>query len=458
MPALYNIGDKVVLNELGLTTLYNREGYTGVAFTISESWYNRYGESYAYRFEEIDMSVRENQIEIATSENTADEFLCPYCGGIHPISDMRFLREPMCVDCYEQRHTNCVECGRRIETNDYFCTTDGNHVCPDCFDESYNRCCHCGNVMRLDASYYMGGDTHHESPYCGGCFEWERNRVIHRFDYKPDTLHFHKCDNEDNYQRYFGVELEIAGAGESEERAKSIIAVANADAENVYIKHDGSLTNDDDEVDGFEIVTEPCTLRYHHEEMPWKQITDKARSLGYLSHQTGVCGLHVHVNRESLGMTEDERDATIANILYFVEHHWNELVLFSRRTEGSINRWASRYGYKTNARDILRKAKDIANMGHDGRYTCVNLTNRNTIEFRIFRGTLNVNTIMATLQLVNRICDIARRQSCTEIQRRSWTRFVLSLDPNREAELIVYLKQRQLYVNDAVESLNDEEE
>ena len=34
---------------------------------------------------------------------------------------------------------------------------------------------------------------------------------------------------------------------------------------------------------------------------------------------------------------------------------------------------------------------------HGGRYTCVNLQSRDTIEFRMFRGTLKYNTLIATL-------------------------------------------------------------
>ncbi len=35
----------------------------------------------------------------------------------------------------------------------------------------------------------------------------------------------------------------------------------------------------------------------------------------------------------------------------------------------------------------------------NGRYTCVNLTNEDTVEIRIFRGTLKYNTLAATIQL-----------------------------------------------------------
>lgn len=63
-----------------------------------------------------------------------------------------------------------------------------------------------------------------------------------------------------------------------------------------------------------------------------------------------------------------------------------------------------RYGYKERPMDILDQAKK----GYGGgRYFSVNLQNANTIEFRIFRGTLKYNTLIATLQLVDRVCDVA---------------------------------------------------
>ena len=77
----------------------------------------------------------------------------------------------------------------------------------------------------------------------------------------------------------------------------------------------------------------------------------------------------------------------------------------------------------------------------------MNLTNTDTIEFRIFRGTLKLNTLLATLQLVNRICDVALYLSDKEVKDLSWSSFVTGcIDP----ELIQYLKERRLYVNEPV--------
>lgn len=63
----------------------------------------------------------------------------------------------------------------------------------------------------------------------------------------------------------------------------------------------------------------------------------KAVYLGYRSHQTSTCGLHIHVNRKSLGLDSIEQETVISRILYFVEHHWNELLKFSRRSEYAMD-------------------------------------------------------------------------------------------------------------------------
>ena len=113
-----------------------------------------------------------------------------------------------------------------------------------------------------------------------------------------------------------------------------------------------------------------------------------------------------------------------------------------------MNRWSARYGFEKTGKQILDKAKD----GSNGRYVAVNLKNYHTIEFRFFRGTLKYNTFIATLQMVNKICDVAVSMSEEEIDNLSWSNFVSIIE---EKELIQYLKERKLYINDEV---NAEEE
>ena len=75
------------------------------------------------------------------------------------------------------------------------------------------------------------------------------------------------------------------------------------------------------------------------------------------------------------------------------------------------------------------------------------LENENTIEFRLFRGTLRYSTFMATLQLVDEICNAAISLSDREFERMAWSDFVMQI--KNKPELIEYLKSKRLYVNEA---------
>ena len=49
--------------------------------------------------------------------------------------------------------------------------------------------------------------------------------------------------------------------------------------------------------------------------------------------------------------------------------------------------------------------------------------------------------------MVNKICDVALSMSEREIDEMSWSSFVSSVE---EPELIQYLKERKLYINEDV--------
>lgn len=357
---------------------------------------------------------------------------CYCCGKEFDVSDMTIVESEyyVCPDCLESRTVVCCECGDIIFADDN--AGDSNiPLCESCYDyHDYHTCSSCGAVMAYDEVYHLDYD---DENYCEDCYNrYRSDSSIDEYDYKPDPIFF------GSGTRYFGVELEIDEGGSDNYKAEEVMAVANKKAWRIYCKHDGSL------YDGFEIVTHPMTLDYHMNEMPWKEIVEKAKCLGYLSHQAGSCGLHIHVNRNSFGDTERVQEAAIARVLYFFEKHWDELLKFSRRTESQLNRWAARYGYKDTPKEMLEHAKK----GNMGRYACVNLCNEETIEFRIFRGTLKLNTLLATIQLTSHICDVAYTLGDDEISQLSWTDFVREYCT--EPELIQYLKERQLYINDPV--------
>ena len=359
-----------------------------------------------------------------------EKVYCSHCGTFIEGDDYDTIYgEPICEDCVDRYTTVCDRCEEivwddDVHTDEYTC------LCHHCFENYYNRCEECDRIIHNDDAY-----EYDDCYYCHECYQnIRRNAPIHEYGYKPTPI-FYGDSN-----RYFGVELEIDGAGKDDDYAEELLTIANGSDEHIYIKSDGSLD------DGMEIVTHPMTLEFH-KDFCWNEIMKKAVYLGYRSHQTSTCGLHVHVNKDSLADDCEEQDEVISRILYFVEHHWNEMLKFSRRSEYAMNRWAARYGYENSPKAIMDKAKK-----NYGRYVAVNLCNYHTIEFRLFRGTLKYNTLIATLELVNKICELAVLMNDDEIAKLSWSEFVAGIT---ETELIQFLKERSLYINEKVEETEE---
>lgn len=365
-----------------------------------------------------------------------ETFTCSNCDRTLPLFERTdFDGRVLCARCRSMLTTVCDHCGARIWRGDD-CGGRNSVLCEHCRDNYYSTCLECGHLVHNDDLHYLNVDD--DEGYCDDCWrDHERGQVIQSYYYKPDPVFYGEG------ARFLGVELEMDGGGERDSKARQILNIANGNGlEHAYAKHDGSLD------EGIELVTHPMTLEYHLNEMPWVAIMKEAIGLGYTSHQARTCGLHVHVNRSAFGDTQGAQEDVIARILFFVENHWNELLRFSRRTQRQMEQWAARYGRKDDPKAVLDHAKN----NQFERYTCVNLTNYNTIEFRMFRGTLKLNTFKATLQMVERICDVALFMSDQEIKNLSWSDFAAGCTA---PELVQYLKERRLYVSDPVEATEE---
>ena len=361
---------------------------------------------------------------------------CDSCGKTLLPEDLtEFDGQLLCPECLRENTVICAHCGDRVWKDD---NAGDIHtpLCQSCYDRWYVSCSRCGSIIHESDTRYAHGND--EDPLCDNCYtRYHVSCAIHDYYYRPEPIFY------GDGPLYMGVELEIDGACESDANARRLLNAVNGENEYIYCKHDGSLD------DGFEIVTHPMTLAFHQNKMPWETILQESIDMGYSSHQARTCGLHVHVNRDAFGATDAEQESCIARLLYIFEKFWDELLKFSRRTPRQLERWASRYGYREQPKEILDHAKKGCS---NGRYTCINLQNESTVEFRMFRGTLKYNTVIATLQLVQRVCDVALCLSDEELKSMSWTTFVTGCT---QPELVQYLKERRLYVNDPVDSVEE---
>ncbi len=365
------------------------------------------------------------------------ELICNECGkNLGGVSVFEFEGNIYCEECFERLTITCDCCGDRIWRDN----AEGDSVyalCEDCYNSRFHNCTQCERLIHEDDCYYEDDSDY---PYCRECFQRIMSNPIKSYGYKPNPIFYGSDSN-----IFYGIELEIDKGGEDDENAQTLLDYVNQGKDYIYAKHDGSLSN------GFELVSHPMTLEHHLTEVDWEGMFKRAIEMGYRSHQTETCGYHIHVGRSAFGKTYEEQEQAIGRIVFFVERHWTELVKISRRNVDNLNHWCARFAtISSTTEETYQKAKNK----RVGRYVAVNLENYNTIELRLFRGTLRYQTFIATLQLTDEICYWAINLSDREMEDMSWSDFVSKIPPEK-VELIEYLKSKRLYVNEIVTGSED---
>lgn len=216
-----------------------------------------------------------------------------------------------------------------------------------------------------------------------------------------------------------------------------------------YCKRDASLYNS-----GCELISEPGTLGHHMYVMRWRAILKAATKNGFRSHDTLNCGMHVHVGREQLGESNAQRAEVIRKVMAITQLFRPELTRFSRRRLQELDNWAPIPTLPSyvdrNSGESLRDyfAEQRTYIGdHNRRYTAVNVTNRNTVEIRIFRGTAKRDTVIANIQLVNSMFTWAMTHTWDDLAAATFTDIAL-WEPYDE--IVGYLKNRGLLAADAI--------
>ena len=370
-------------------------------------------------------------------------FECDDCGELHFIEDSYTTEDGynLCPECHQYNTYTCDCCGKVYKYDyDFEETDDGEYYCPECA-QGFSHCDDCGILITDERREYYARDTHQtycsncyceHGAHCDDCGEFYENLeeidgyyycddcvgehidhdkdIIHSYGYKPEPI-FYKLENEKN-EEFLGIELEIDD-GNDFSVLKEVQELLN---NLIYWKTDGSLN------DGAEMVSYPCTIK------KWLTLKDTMsnvfellKNANFRSHDTSTCGLHIHVSRKSLGDTTEQQNAVIDRILLLTEVFKNELKKFSRRKNYHYCKFASESGsyYSESNMEDLEKCKRFKNNNYD-RYLVLNNNNSNTIEFRVFRGTLNINTFFACLQFVHNICNIAKKRTIHKFDGIRW--------------------------------------
>lgn len=388
-----------------------------------------------------------DEVTVIEGETVCDDcrdehfFFCEECGEYHDLNDIVNINRGelfWCRNCAERMAYQCEDCGEYF-TDHRMWTIDGEYgadrnICNRC-SEDWVQCSDCGSVVR---THYATWDDDADEWFCDDCYERNHSRSIHEYGYKPTPEFAYRGNENPETTLTFGVELEVDTVEDidHEDARDTAEAVTDAAQGRVYCKRDGSLDS------GFEIVSHPASLAHHMYQMRWANLMRICNKAGYRSHETTTCGLHIHVGRKQLGVDGQSRDQTAANLVILAAALKEELTKFSRRQPSQLNRWASFPNFDfTACRDDVRLTEEAEATAHGGRYQAVNLQNRSTVEFRIFRGTLKRDTFIASIQLVSNMCQYAMTHTPSECSHATFADIVAVHPYN---ELVSYSRNKRL--------------
>ena len=182
---------------------------------------------------------------------------------------------------------------------------------------------------------------------------------------------------------------------------------------------DGSLDR------GFEIVTAAGPLKMHRAHMG-AFLSDAEAVAGLSSHDTDTCGLHVHVDKSGLSAL------TIGKVLVFVNSPDNAHLVLSVARRDLSNTYSK----------VKHKKLSDGRRGSPERYEAVNVT-RETLEFRIFRGSLKFEAVMAAIEFARSVVLFCKATSARSLDAKSFLAWCERQENRDETRYLrEYLKER----------------
>jgi len=297
----------------------------------------------------------------------------------------------------------CASCNSWFDVDDMEPEHDGDMVCETCRDDHYQFSEFLDCWIHIEHSapaisprgreilIHQDADGYHwdDERECLVSDEYEPPEppsIIR--SYHSSKPHF--CTRPDEWtaqhDRFLGVELEVeCGSRNPGEVADAIHERINGGefGRSIFFENDGSLSN------GFEIISQPVSLPALREVFGFLRSSELLS--GVRSHRTTTCGLHVHVSRSGLS------NVTIARAVTFVNDPQNDafITALARR-------------YNTTYCKVAEKNIEDAHLAGD-RYEAINLTGNATIEFRVFRGSLKYEAVIAAVEFCHALLEFCAR-------------------------------------------------
>jgi hypothetical protein len=361
-------------------------------------------------------------------------FTCIHCGEKYLISDLKmYQEEKWCKGCFDNNFKYCESCEEIHNIRNMKKGVEGDWYCADCWGERFGKCSRCNKV---DWQENLHLDEERGRYFCPECWiEEEKRNYIRDYGYSPNEFSMNK--NKWDVPLFLGIELEVQ---KSEKSKKDVLALAKELTEFLkgekkeklfYFKRDGSVPN------GFEIVTHPFTLQYAHRNIKFQKMLKWMKANDFSSEESGMCGLHVHASKEFYN------DLDITKMRLFFSKNKEKIYEFSRRKGVGDDYCAYEKWDKNTIKQMLNGDYP------PGRRLALNMnSSKETIEFRLFRGTLDEKAFLASLQFVDAISHFVKKHGISSFihgehkyKENSWELFIdWAKEDNNYNHMLKYMK------------------
>jgi hypothetical protein len=325
----------------------------------------------------------------------------------------------ICRNCFNRHISTCDFCNAELPIT---ALKTVNHlvICEDCKNEHFKTCNSCHATFKKEE--LING-------VCSACFIRANSlqpAQINGYSHKPRPVFISLSAS--GMLPYYGCEIEMDGGNRSDSYLRRL-----ARFKEIYLKNDASLGRN-----GVELVTYPMNLEYHRNSMKWAEIFSICESDNYKSHDSQNCGLHIHVGRNAFGESDRNKSKYLAYFLRLFMKFKTQIAKFSRRTDFHYCEFYS--GYRLSEKST-RAYQSYVYYNQSHRNLAVNFLNTNTVEIRVFRGTLNKLTFLAAIGLIDSLIKLALSvKTEEELNAIVWS----DIRRNAIPELIAYLDKKGL--------------
>ena len=264
------------------------------------------------------------------------------------------------------------------------------------------RCYNCGEKGWVSI-HKTDPDSHKNlCPKCEKKFKKSGIPKLKDSNYKPDKYKF-----QGKGKLFIGVELEIDVLLHN---TLDILECIEPFRKNkvFWCNHELSVDN------GIELIFQPMSWKFITQDKTIENIMSVLGKKGVGTGSLYNCGLHFHINKSYFGKNNKKQEHNIYKFLYLFDKFQQDLILLSDRDGYDVQNFCGFFGKSERDR---RSEETMLKEYNYGKYTAIYTGHEETIEVRLFSGTICYKDFQRYLNIVYKFLIKSQKYTIEELYK-----------------------------------------